>query len=92
MGKQLALVMGEKDEENFLAFLKSKSDIVLIESFAVEKELLFTDHFNNELSGHFHYYIWNKKFKWTPEFSKSIHDTYFVSNTSAASYIKENEN
>lgn len=88
MGKQLAFVMGEKDEQAFIDFLKGSAEVVLIESFSKDKNLLFTDNIARELKGHFSYKVWNKKFKWVPAYSTTIHGDYYVSNTNSAPLVE----
>lgn len=88
MGRQIAVVMTYEDEQNFLSFLKEEREIILFESYAETKESLWTLNFEQELTGHYVYNIWNKEFNWIPQYKKSVYDKFYVSNDNDAPIIE----
>ena len=88
MGKQILVAMSNEDEQEFLSFLNSGNNIVLIETFAETEELLWKSNFTKEVVGHFNYYIWNNKFLWEPQYKRSVNGQYYISNTKDAPLIR----
>jgi len=74
MGKQIAVAMTIKDEENFLDFLNSIANIQIFISPAPNKEAFYINCFSKEYNANQKYYIWNKEFKWSLELGKITHD------------------
>lgn len=68
MGRQIAVVLTDKDEEEFLAFLRSMSSIRLFEALAPTVNDLTVDRFLPREEAHWVYYIWNMALAWEPEF------------------------
>ena len=88
MGKQIAVVLAHEDEVNFLNYLKSCADIILIESKADTKELLYKNDFEKEFRNHYIYCIWNREFQWQPVYKQDIYGKYYISNESDAPLIQ----
>jgi hypothetical protein len=78
MGKQVQVAMLEDDEALFLAFLREKAEIQLLEYFAPTPEKIFTEKMGPRDKGHWHYRIWNKSFPWTPKFAHVASDAKVV--------------
>ena len=95
MGKQTAVAMTEKDEDIFLQFLRSLSEIRLLQSSAPTQETIWIDHFSPREQGFWKYYIWNTSFPWQPQFGQVTKDRsgkqqgwYFIANSSEVPIIE----
>ena len=62
--------MTDRDEEAFLAFLRSAADIRLLESCAPSREAIWVDGFAPRELGHWQYFIWNRAFPWNVEYGQ----------------------
>lgn len=69
MGRQISVVMTEKDEQSFLIFLRGISDIQIFLEKASSPELFAIDSFTPRSPGAMRFIIWNKDFAWTPQFA-----------------------
>ena len=95
-GRQLAVVMAPADEVAMLAALGGKAVVELFESFAPSREDLVAQSFSVALESHWHYWIWNRAFPWTPEFAQvddRSHDAarkgwWYVKNSSDAPLLE----
>jgi hypothetical protein len=96
MGKQTAVAMTDKDEEEFLAFLHTTGKIQLFEDFAPTQEGIWVSKFAARTEGHWGYDIWNKAFKWKPSYARvreDIPDTrrqawFYIDNKHSAPVIE----
>ncbi len=64
MGKQTALAMTQKDEREFISFLKTTGDIQIIKNWSPLEEPVFIDSFAMDEEKDWCYLIWNKDFDW----------------------------
>ena len=69
-GKQIAVAMTERDERDFLAFLRTTADVQLLARASPKPDGVWLDHFQprrskDRLSRGF--VLWNKAFEWQPE-------------------------
>jgi hypothetical protein len=83
MGRQIAIIMTETDEKLFLDFLSANYEFTLVfgEALSAENaENRFSNCFDDISKGR-KYYIWNKKFSWTPQYKQNIYGNYYISNT-----------
>ncbi|TSD88640.1 hypothetical protein FFK22_011305 [Mycobacterium sp. KBS0706] len=71
MGRQIAIVMNDQDEQNFLTFLRSTCNIALFEYFAPTEDALRVEDFHPERTGHWTYRIWNRSYPWHPTFGQT---------------------
>lgn len=71
MGRQISVALTQKDEEEFISFLRQSADIQIIRSFAETDEGLFVTNFGVRESGNWTLDIWNKAFPWKPEYAKT---------------------
>jgi hypothetical protein len=78
MGRQIAVVMTEKDERGFLGFLRSTADIQILLTQAAAPALFTVDQLPPRASGARQFVIWNKAFAWTPRFELASNGTYFL--------------
>lgn len=95
MGRQLHIALSEDDDRDFLNFLKSKGGVSLIKTFATTQDKLWIELEQNipeERS--LTYYIWNKKFSWTPEYAqtKTPEKHCYIKNISNAPVIEYSRN
>jgi hypothetical protein len=92
MGRQIAVVATEQDEQEFLAFLRSTAETAIFESVAPNTDALWVDAFAEEKAGHWQYRIWNKAFPWVPAYGQvregSTRGWYYVSNWTDAPVIE----
>ena len=89
-GKQIAVAMTERDERDFLRFLRSTADVQLLALDSPSPDSIWLDDFpprrsRDALSRRFA--LWNKAFAWQPEVQRRSHDTG-LSNTLHAPVIE----
>jgi len=70
MGRQIQVAMTEPDERVFLEFLRSTATIRIFESAAPTQGQMVVDGFGPREQGHWHYFIWNTAFAWSPEYGQ----------------------
>jgi hypothetical protein len=78
MSRQIAVVMTQKDERDFLAFLRGTADIQIMRTRAPTPALLVIDEFPAPASGAWQFVIWNKAFAWTPRIERASDGSYFL--------------
>jgi hypothetical protein len=90
MGRQLEVSLSEDQEREFLAFLRSTTNLQIIRSFAPTQEELFVTSFEPRAVGNFAYYLWNREFEWAPLFAMTRTDppSSYVSNKADAPLIE----
>ena len=70
MGRQIAIATSLEDERMFFEFVRSISDVRILEHSADSPENLWVDSFHVDLAGHYQYRIWNTDFAWSPEYRR----------------------
>jgi hypothetical protein len=92
MGRQLPIIATRKDEEDFLAFLRSTAQIAIFECFAQTKQDLRVEKFSSERNGHWQYTIWNQSFPWKPAYGQvkegQTRGWYLISNSGSAPVLE----
>jgi hypothetical protein len=67
MGRQISIVMAAEDEQAFLDFLRSTTEVQLIEQFKPNEADVFVSEIADDvMADHWTYLIWNKAFPWRP--------------------------
>lgn len=89
-GKQIAVAMTERDERDFLAFLRSTGELQILAIDSPSPDAVWLEQFpprrtSDTLSRRFA--LWNKAFTWTPQFQVHAHGAGVV-NTSGAPIIE----
>ena len=87
MGKQVAAKLTEEQECEFLAFLRTTADVVLIRAAGATPDDLFDAEFAKRGDWCWHYLLWNRGFQWAPEISNH-NDHVAIVNTNAAPLIE----
>jgi hypothetical protein len=87
MGRQIAVLMNEQDENNFLEFLNKTSDVEIFTLHAstiegLKKNLFSTDRQVTQ------FYIWNKSFPWEPDIGQSTQNTPYIKNIGTAPVVE----
>jgi len=95
MGKQTAVAMTEIDEVVFLEFLRSVSEIKILQGSASTQKEIWIDHFSPRGKGCRQFYIWNTSFPWQPRFCHATQERsgkreewYYVANTAEGPLIE----
>lgn len=96
MGRQTAVAMTYKDEEKFLAFLRTTGEIQLLEDFAPTTKKIWVEDFARSTRGHWSYYIWNRRFEWKIKFGRVREDVtkarnpgwFYIENTQSAPVLE----
>jgi len=87
MGRQIAILMDEIDEANFIEFLRSGSEIEIFTRHALGVDSL-SHRILPEDRNIVQFYIWNKTFPWTPSIGQSRINTPYLTNLSTAPVIE----
>src|SRR5262245_48346328 len=96
MGRQIQVAMADRDESEFINFLRTTSPIEIFEYFAHGLEMICVNAFSPRDMGHWCYRIWNKAFPWVPHFSAVTKDALvkelvgwiYIDNASTAPLIE----
>jgi hypothetical protein len=95
MGRQIQIAMTRIDEDAFLRFVRKTAEIRIFGIFTQTQDLLWVNSFDETLTGHWIYSLWNLKFPWDPTYgqvtrAKDPKDNgkWYVSNTNVAPIIE----
>jgi hypothetical protein len=96
MGRQLAVVLSDQDEADFLSFLNGSADIQIFRTSAPSRDGVFVDSFGPRGAWNWSYDIWNRAFPWEPILARTRLDLpdlerrglYYISNKSTAPIIE----
>lgn len=87
-GRQIAVAMTEDDEQAFLAYLRTTTDIEIFVAGAATPAQLHLAELPSRSSGQKQFLFWNTAFPWQPEVAPTTVGTVHLANTYIAPLIE----